>query len=92
MQAMQNKNPKRSQDSLPNANGSHAMMSNPSNPATLLTGSQPDLGATNDSGYNPYATAQDSAPKPREKKKILTDFERHMGWMQDVRAAKRNMI
>ena len=57
MQAMQNKNPKRSQDSLPNANGSHAMMSNPSNPATLLTGSQPDLGATNDSGYNPYATA-----------------------------------
>ena len=28
----------------------------------------------------------------KERKKVLTDFERHMGWMQDVRAAKRNMI
>ena len=43
MQAAANKNPKRSQDSLPNANGSGHMMSNGSTPATLQTGSQPDI-------------------------------------------------
>lgn len=48
MQAISSKNVKRSQDSLPNATGSQAMMSNPSNPATLLTGSQPDINAALD--------------------------------------------
>ena len=44
MQAAANKNPKRSQDSLPNANGSAGhVMSNVSIPATLQTGSQPDI-------------------------------------------------
>ena len=53
MQAISSKNVKRSQDSLPNATGSQHMMSNPSTPATLLTGSQPDINAAlNDSGMH----------------------------------------
>ena len=43
---------------------------------------------TQHNGDEAYATAN----AIRKPKKILNDFEKHVGWLQDIRAQKRGRI
>ena len=66
------------------------MLSSSMNP----TSAQAHYTGVEDAAYNStgFRRREVNYDPVKQKPKVLTDFEKHVGWLQDVRAAKRNMI